>query len=226
MLPLAFRYSFSKTDRIASSIGVSGIRSLAITCPHLSIFVFNPIKYLQQSKLYCRYCQLVNYWLDIMHCNSLLIMKMHQDKLKAMFPHASAATLKRNPEFAANHNSSSMPIDIANSFPVPRPHSKYGNVKVEYEGMRFDSKKELRCWQDLKHREKIGEIEGLNRQVGFALEVSGKYIGKFTADFTWSENDKCVVADCKSPVTRKETAYRLRKKIFEALYAPLVIQEL
>lgn len=156
---------------------------------------------------------------------------MSADKLKAMFPHASASTLKRNPEFAVKRKPfpvltpfDKLELAVDDIYPV-KPN-KYRNVKVEYEGMKFDSKHELKCWQDLELREKAGEITGLCRQVPFQLIVNGRHIGKFTADFTWYENGEGVVADAKSPATRKETAYRLRKKIFEAQYAPLVIREL
>lgn len=161
---------------------------------------------------------------------------MSVDKLKAMFPHASAATLKRNPEFAGGRCGSTpgLPNDALAIYlkAIAKPNSKYRNVKVEYEGMKFDSRHELRCWQELKIFERSGQIRDLERQVPFLLVVNGKTIGKLTVDFTWQE--RCardyswakVVADAKSPATRKETAYRLRKRIFEAQYAPLVIREL
>jgi hypothetical protein len=170
-----------------------------------------------------------------MHCNLLLILKMNQDKLKAMFPHASAATLKRNLEFDATleraEAKSSPPPDakplfFGHQLAGSKSKNKYHNVKVEYEGMKFDSKHELACWKQLKLREKAGEICGLIRQEAFELEVNGKRIGKFTADFAWYENGQRIIADAKSEITRKETSYRLRKLIFEAIYAPLVICEL
>lgn len=159
-----------------------------------------------------------------MHCNPLLVLKMSQDKLKAMFPHASASTLKRNPEFAANLTTT----EARQYFNVveDKPKNKYGNIKVEHGGMKFDSRKELRCWQELELREKAGEISELCRQVPYDLVVEGQKIGRLTLDFTWIEKGQTVVADCKSSATKKETAYRLRKKLFECLYAPLVIREL
>lgn len=143
-----------------------------------------------------------------------------------MFPNASASTLKRNPEFAAN-----LTMTEARQYwnvVEDKPRNKYGNVKVEHEGMKFDSKKELKCWQELKLREQAGEIINLKRQVRFDLEVNGKRTGKITVDFTWYDNQTqdYVVADTKSEITRKERSYRMKKKHFEAQYAPLVIREL
>lgn len=151
------------------------------------------------------------------------------DKLKAMFPHASDATLKRNPEFGAACGSSpGLPNDALAVYlqAVTKPRNKYGNVKVEHEGLKFDSKHELECWKQLKVRMRAREISELRRQVRFDLEVNGMRVGKITVDFTWMENGQLVVADAKSEITRKETAYRLRKRIFEALHYPLVIREL
>lgn len=151
------------------------------------------------------------------------------DKLKAMFPHASASTLKLNPEFGATCGSSpGLPNDALAIYlrAVAKPRSKYGNVKVEYEGLKFDSKHELECWKQLKVRMRAREISELKRQVRFDLEVNGRRTGKITVDFTWMEDGQLVVADAKSDITRKERSYRMKKKHFEAQFAPLVICEL
>lgn len=47
--------------------------------------------------------------------------------------------------------------------------SKYHSTKIEFEGLKFDSKKELRRWKQLKEREAAGEISDLQRQVKFVL---------------------------------------------------------
>lgn len=165
-------------------------------------------------------------------CDPILEMRITQEQLRAMYER-NPALAKRNPVF----NATPAVIESKLYFNVKEEklRSKYGNIKVEYDGMKFDSKKELKCWQELKLREKAGEIYRLKRQVPFDLIVHGKKIGKFTADFVWEEKCDCpplpdafveIVADAKSPATRKETAYRLRKRIFEAQYAPLVIREL
>lgn len=164
------------------------------------------------------------------NCDPILDMRVSQEQLRAMYER-NPALARANQYLTANFpaqslTSSPMPAAVANSCPVLVKSSKYRNVKVEHEGMKFDSKHELQCWKNLKLREKAGEIGQLHRQVSFPLVVSGVHIGKFTADFVWIENRSQVVADAKSPPTRKETAYRLRKKLFEAIYAPLVIREL
>lgn len=163
-------------------------------------------------------------------CEPILDMRITQEQLRVMYernPALARANKFSTSDFPAQSlTSSPKPIVVANSFPVPVKPSKYRNVKVEYNGMKFDSKKELKCWQELELRQKAGEISDLKRQQSYDLLVNGLKIGRFTADFAWTENGRYVVADCKSPATRKETAYRLRKKIWEAQYAPLVIREL
>lgn len=47
--------------------------------------------------------------------------------------------------------------------------SKYRNVKVQTEDGTFDSKKEHQYWQELKLRERVGEISHLRRQVDYPL---------------------------------------------------------
>lgn len=162
-------------------------------------------------------------------CDPILDVRLSQQQLKELYER-NPALAKRNPVFNATPavTESKLYFNVKEE----KPRSKYGNIKVEYQGMKFDSKKELKCWKELKLFEEAGQIRDLERQVPFLLVVNGKTIGKFTADFVWQERRArdCawvkVVADAKSPATRKETAYRLRKRIFEAQYAPLVIREL
>lgn len=161
----------------------------------------------------------------ILRAVSNLLMS-NLDKLKAMFPYASASTLKCNPRFGDKTNVQNYAPAQLPPVSVAHKKNKYGNVKVEHEGMKFDSKHELQCWLALKLREKSGEIWCLQRQVVFELVVNSRRVGRFTADFVWYDAEGKAVADAKSPITRKETAYRLRKRIFEAQFAPLVIREL
>lgn len=103
--------------------------------------------------------------------------------------------------------------------------NKYGNKKVELDGIKFDSKKEMRRYAELKVLEKAGEIRDLQLQVGFILQEgftdqTGKrqQAIKYIADFTYyqQEDDGCwylVIEDVKSPATRKNAVYRLKNKM-------------
>lgn len=103
---------------------------------------------------------------------------------------------------------------------------KYRNKIVLVQGIRFDSKKEADHWLLLQMRERIHEINSLERQPVFPLYIErdgGRIdIGKFTADFRYFERfangaEVLRVIDVKSPVSKTE-AYQLRKKIAEAIY--------
>ena len=95
---------------------------------------------------------------------------------------------------------------------------KYGNKPVEMDGIKFASIREHREYCTLKLRQRSGHISRLECHPTFKLIVDGVLIGKFTPDFKFIENGKPRIIEVKSPATAKETAFRLRKKLFEALY--------
>lgn len=89
----------------------------------------------------------------------------------------------------------------------------------------FDSKAEMERWAELQLLQRAGQIRHLRRQIEFALVVKGhdgldKLVGRYTADFvyTLTHNESVVVEEVKSSATKREKDYRLRKKLFEALY--------
>lgn len=97
--------------------------------------------------------------------------------------------------------------------------NKYGNVKVVFDGEKFDSKKEARRWAELKLLQRAGQIEFLNRQVPFVLipsqydDKTGKLIERavtYNADFVYKENGDLVVEDCKGVRTKE---YIIKRKL-------------
>lgn len=103
-----------------------------------------------------------------------------------------------------------------------RPGSKYGNIKVELDGIKFDSRKEMHRYAELKVLEKAGEIKALELQVPYVLipaftDKQGKkhQAIKYIADFTYYDMAKgdVIIEDVKSPATRKNAVYRLKKKM-------------
>lgn len=95
--------------------------------------------------------------------------------------------------------------------------SKYRSKKIEYNGMTFDSKKELRRYNELKVLERVGEISHLQRQVKFVLIptqiIKGKLLEKecsYYADFVYEENGETVVEDVKGMRT---TEYVIKRKL-------------
>lgn len=98
-------------------------------------------------------------------------------------------------------------------------------------GELFDSTKEGQRYIELARLQQAGVIDALETHPAYELYVvpdsdsEGRtVIGKFTPDFRyWTKAEpgiaaRHVVEDVKSPITRKDIAYRLRKRIVEALY--------
>ena len=109
---------------------------------------------------------------------------------------------------------------------IDQKQNKYKNTKVEYKGIKFDSLKEMRHYQLLEYRQRTGEIKDLKLQVSYELipkyKINGKTIRNtcYLADFTYitTKDDKLHVIDVKSPITRKNSTYRMKKKLFEYKY--------
>ena len=111
-----------------------------------------------------------------------------------------------------------------------RRNNKYHAVKVEYQGMTFDSHRELIRWQELCLAQKIGRISSLERQVKFELipALKGERAVSYYADFTYfnNENGKKIVEDVKSPITAKEKSYVIKRKLLKWRYPDIVFIEI
>lgn len=85
--------------------------------------------------------------------------------------------------------------------------SKYGNKKITYDGLEFDSQHEADVYKELKLLLLAGQYRGLMCQVPFLLPGGVKYI----ADFVTLNNDGTyTVFDAKSEATRKDKVYRIK----------------
>lgn len=97
---------------------------------------------------------------------------------------------------------------------------KYGNKKVEYNNIKFDSKKELNFYLELLEREKRGEVKDIQLQKTFVLQPSFKFNGKtiraitYRADFVYYDNtdNKEHIVDVKSPGTITEV-FKIKRKL-------------
>lgn len=111
--------------------------------------------------------------------------------------------------------------------------NKYRNKKVEYNGIKFDSKKERARFITLKQLEKAGIIKELELQPKFLLLNTIHYKGKiypktyYKADFKYFDNEKgkYIVEDVKSSVTAKDKVYRLKIKMLLAKYPDIEFVE-
>ena len=114
--------------------------------------------------------------------------------------------------------------------------SKYHNKKVEYDGISFDSKKEMKRYIILKKAQEDGIISDLMLQVKYELipAVREKYIKHlktkdkecertlqlpitYTCDFAYYKDGEYVVEDCKISPKVKPDKYILKNKMMFAL---------
>lgn len=96
--------------------------------------------------------------------------------------------------------------------------NKYRNTKVITQDGVFGSKREYRRYLDLLLLQRAWKISRLETQVPYRLEVNGYLICKYVADFTYTASMFLVVEDVKSPITRKNPVYRLKKKLMKAIH--------
>ena len=103
--------------------------------------------------------------------------------------------------------------------------NKYHNKKVFWRGEKFDSKRERDRYAELLLLQKARKITGLSRQVEFQLtpniRIDGQLIRKsvYIADFTYWEDGKFIVEDCKGYRT---DVYKLKKKMIAEKYGYLI----
>ncbi len=94
---------------------------------------------------------------------------------------------------------------------------KYGNRKVNRDGIEFDSVKECQRYCELKLLQRAGVISDLRMQESFELIPSQKADGKvveravnYIADFVYQQNGVTVVEDTKGFKTKD---YILKRKL-------------
>lgn len=108
--------------------------------------------------------------------------------------------------------------------------NKYFNVKTVYSGKKYDSKKEANRAMELKLLEKAGFITNLKEQVAFEIcpkiqGIKNSRARKYIADFVYEEKGKKTIEDVKSPITRKEATYTLKKQLVQWQYPEYEFKE-
>lgn len=104
---------------------------------------------------------------------------------------------------------------FAELWPKLRRRPKYGNVKVERDGEKFDSKREFERHKMLEQCQRDGLISHLERQPKFDLFVEGKKICRYIGDWAYVEHGRVVVEDSKGHQTRD---FKLKWKLAQALH--------
>lgn len=110
------------------------------------------------------------------------------------------------------------------------PKSKFRSVKTSIDGILFDSKKEASTYAALKFLKMNGNIKNLELQKKFTILDSytngfGKKVREivYVADFYFFDvgKNRWVVLDAKGLIL---PVFKLKKKLFEKKYYPLVIE--
>lgn len=82
--------------------------------------------------------------------------------------------------------------------------------------IRFDSRREAARWDELHLMETLGAITELRRQVPFPIEVGGRVISIYYADFSYVREGKRVVEDVKGGRATDTPLSRIKRKAVEA----------
>lgn len=126
-------------------------------------------------------------------------------------------------------------------FNIPKKGNKYKNEKVEFDGIKFDSKRERDRYMVLKDAERCGVISELKCQPKFTLipaqyheeakqlKTKVKMVKKcdflaitYTGDFQYVKDGKVVVEDVKGMVTPE---YKLKEKMM-AYFHHIIIRRI
>lgn len=103
-----------------------------------------------------------------------------------------------------------------------RKTSKYRNVRIEIDGITFDSKHEAEVWTQLETLRRHGAYRAVIRQVSFPL-AKGSY--RYRCDFLVIDKDgKMIVVDAKSEITRRNRVYINKKKQMYADYGIEIVE--
>ena len=96
--------------------------------------------------------------------------------------------------------------------------AKFRNVRVEYDGIKFDSKRECAHYQELKLLEAAGEISQLRvHPRDFTITINNQRICRYEPDFIFYDElqGRFRIQDVKGVVT---ALFKLKKKLVEATY--------
>ena len=130
------------------------------------------------------------------------------EKYRKMFPTKQAPTSMTSAQYQEAYGKG-----------AGKKKSKYGNIKVERHGIKFDSVKEADRYEVLKVLEFSGEISELKLQQAFPLIViGGKVKTRYRADYTYMRDGVLIVEDVKSSMTRKLPLYILKRKLMLSVH--------
>lgn len=121
-----------------------------------------------------------------------------------------------------NHGAALLTAPPPQVSPTP---NKHGAITDFRGALRFDSKKQARCWDELLLRKLAGELTHVQREVTFRFTLEGVDVGRYRADFYYRDSQgQWHVADCKSRHTAKLPGWWRTKQLLLACYGYEVIE--
>lgn len=112
-------------------------------------------------------------------------------------------------------------IPAMTDFSQPKS-SKYHAQPCEVDGVRFDSKKEAKRYEELKQLGMAGELWDLELQPRFPLHVLSAELGVYRGDFAYQTAAGRVVEDVKGYL--KTPIYRWKAKHVLAEYGITIVE--
>lgn len=125
--------------------------------------------------------------------------------------------------FSPYHTPALESAAFPSSMPEKSKRSKYGNRRVEIDGMKFDSQHEAEFYfGTLVPRMRAGELKTVCRQVKFDLPGGIVYV----ADFVTIRPDMSIegVYDAKSEPTKQNRVYINKKKQMKACWGIDIVE--
>lgn len=93
--------------------------------------------------------------------------------------------------------------------------NKYRATKIDYKGIRFDSKLEGRVYEDLEFQLNSGHLKEIHRQVKIPLMVNGVLICTYICDFkTIDKHGQVTYVEAKG---LELPVFKIKLKLFMAL---------
>ena len=106
--------------------------------------------------------------------------------------------------------------------------TKYNNIKTEFDGIKFDSKKECARYAVLRLLERGKVISDLKLQVSFELAPSVIVAGRkrpplrYICDFTYIENGQLIVEDVKGGSLTQ--AYIIKRHLMASVHGIKILE--
>lgn len=104
--------------------------------------------------------------------------------------------------------------------------NKYGAIRTEVDGHKFDSRAEARRYGELVLMQRAGEISDLELQPSYDLVVNGRKVARYVADFRYRTvpGGQTIIEDVKGGKATRTPIYRLKARLMDACHGIRVVE--